>query len=185
MAACGLKGTFQEVLGSPRLPRSLERKKKSRVLPGVGGRDPLATDFSMHDTFKRRLHKILGRAVPVTPQHPSAAALWLAAFGNELFDKSAVEMFRGNHRHSSPSAIGEGVHGAKTAVSGQPCLVDLDPKGLNGLRCEVGFLHQPKAVGVLPVPLQSFLVPCSDVCGDQAKLGGVRPAPQCLAPGCV
>ena len=33
MAACGLKKTFQEVLGSPRLPRSLERKKKCRVLP--------------------------------------------------------------------------------------------------------------------------------------------------------
>ena len=33
MAACGLKGSSQEVLGSPRFARSLERKKKSRVLP--------------------------------------------------------------------------------------------------------------------------------------------------------
>ena len=90
MAACGLKGTSQEVLGSPRFPQVVRKEEEVQGPARVGGRDPLATDFSMHDTFKRRLHKILGRAVPVTPQHPSAAALWLHGqrFGKDLFDKS-------------------------------------------------------------------------------------------------
>ena len=128
MAACGLKGTSQDVLGSPRLKNKIFRKEeKIQGSARVGGRDPLAAYFAMHDSFKRRLHEMLGRAVPVTLQDPSALqahpTLEVNRANNELFDKSAVEMLRGNHRHSSPSSVREGVHGAKAAISSQTRLM--------------------------------------------------------------
>ena len=75
MAACGLKGNLPRGARLRKVHQVIRKEKEVQGPAGVGGRDPLATNFSMHDTFKRRLHKILGRAVPVICQDPSAAAL--------------------------------------------------------------------------------------------------------------